>query len=72
MNDTSFLTKPGALTDIRIDDPEGRFVTARVPVLATTPAVVAGVIIGVALVNAFQAGRDGGTMEPPIEVEVPQ
>ena len=31
-----------------------------------------GVIIGVALVNAFQAGRDGGTMEPPIEVEVPQ
>ncbi|MFE7384518.1 hypothetical protein [Streptomyces zhihengii] len=71
MTDTSFLTKPGALTDIRIDDPEGRYVSTRTPVTAT-PAVVAGVIIGVAMVNAFQAGRDGGTMEPPIEVEVPQ
>ncbi|MET9109656.1 hypothetical protein [Streptomyces zhihengii] len=71
MTDTSFLTKPGALTDIRIDDPEGRYVGTRTPVTAT-PAVVAGVIIGVAMVNAFQAGRDGGTMEPPIEVEVPQ
>ncbi|MFE7385818.1 hypothetical protein ACFU9F_36305 [Streptomyces zhihengii] len=71
MTDTSFLTRPGALTDISIDDPEGRYVSTRTPVTAT-PAVVAGVIIGVALVNAFQAGRDGGTMEPPIEVEIPR
>ncbi|QNP61874.1 hypothetical protein [Streptomyces genisteinicus] len=71
MDDTSFLTRPGALTDIRIDDPDGRFVTAQVPVLNTVAAVVAGVIIGAALVNAFQAGRDG-SMDPPIEVEIPQ
>ncbi|MGW0782569.1 hypothetical protein [Streptomyces sp. NPDC002913] len=70
MNDVSFLTRPGALTDIRVDDPQGRFITTQTPVMAT-PAVVSGVIIAVALVNAFQAGRDGGTMEPPIDVSVP-
>ncbi|MFC8228538.1 hypothetical protein [Streptomyces sp. NPDC057287] len=69
MNDVSFLTRPGALTDIRVDDPQGRFITAHTPVMAT-PAVAAGVIIGVALVNAFVAGRDGGPLEPPIEVEI--
>ncbi|KQX94586.1 hypothetical protein AB0K86_29555 [Streptomyces clavifer] len=70
MNDTSFLTRPGALTDIRVDDPQGRVIINHPPVMAT-PAVVSGVIIGVALVNAFVAGRDGGPLEPPIEIDVP-
>ncbi|MFF8958055.1 hypothetical protein [Streptomyces sp. NPDC014894] len=61
MNDVSFLNRPGALTDIGIQDVRGRFVTARAPIMAT-PAVVCGVIIGGALVNAFVAGRDGGSI----------
>ncbi|MFE5243040.1 MULTISPECIES: hypothetical protein [unclassified Streptomyces] len=70
MNDVSFLTRPGALTDIKVDDPQGRVIITQTPVMAT-PAVVAGVIIGAALVNAFVAGRDGGPLEPPIDVSVP-
>lgn len=69
MSDVAFLQKPGALSDIGIDDPEGRCVISTVPVMAT-PAVAAGVIIGAALVNAFVAGRDGGAIgstEPVIE-----
>ncbi|WP_323371755.1 hypothetical protein [Streptomyces katsurahamanus] len=65
MSDVSFLRRPGALTDIGIEDAKGRFVTAHAPVMAT-PAVAAGVIIGVALVNAFVAGRDGGPLEPTV------
>ncbi|GGZ23012.1 hypothetical protein [Streptomyces nitrosporeus] len=67
MSDVSFLRRPGALTDIGIEDPEGRYTTAHAPVMAT-PAVASGVIIGYALVNAFVAGRDGGPIQPVPEI----
>ncbi|MFI1014675.1 hypothetical protein [Streptomyces sp. NPDC020965] len=67
MSDVSFLHRPGALTDIGIEDVEGRFVTTHTPVVAT-PSVAAGVIIGMALVNAFVAGRDGGPLQPVPEI----
>ncbi|MFD3658686.1 hypothetical protein [Streptomyces sp. NPDC058620] len=64
MNDVSFLKRPGALTDIRIDDPEGRYATAHAPVMATPLGIAAGVVVGYALVNAFVAGRDGTPIKP--------
>ncbi|MEU7897462.1 hypothetical protein AB0B45_31955 [Nonomuraea sp. NPDC049152] len=68
MSDTSFLYRPGALTDIGVDDPEGRVAAVHGPALAT-PALAAvgvGVAICYAMLNAFEAGKTGGPLHPPM------
>ncbi|MEV0585181.1 hypothetical protein [Nonomuraea sp. NPDC050310] len=64
MHDTAFLRRPGALTDLRVDDPHGRIATEQAPVMAT-PGLVVGMAVGYALLNAFEAGKGAGGIQLP-------
>ncbi|WP_129842026.1 hypothetical protein [Streptomyces sp. RFCAC02] len=61
--ETAHLNRSALLADIAVDDPDGRITMAAKPIMST-PAVLAGVAIGYAMLNAFEAGRSGGPLRP--------
>lgn len=60
---TRRLYGSSVLATVAIDDSRGWISSGQGPVLAT-PGVLAGVAIGYALVNAFEAGRTGTPIRP--------
>ncbi|RKN10931.1 hypothetical protein [Streptomyces radicis] len=66
MNDQSRrLYDSSALATVAVDDPRG-WISARQKPVLSTPAVVAGLAIGYAMLNAFEAGRNGGPIRPAL------
>ncbi|RBM24327.1 hypothetical protein [Streptomyces sp. PT12] len=64
MNDQSRrLYDSPALASVAVDDARGWISARQKPVLAT-PSVLAGIAIGYAMLNAFEAGRSGGPIRP--------
>jgi hypothetical protein len=60
---TSHVNHSAELADITVGDPDGRVTGGGLPVTAT-PAVLAGVAICYAMLNAFEAGRNCGELRP--------
>ncbi|MEV1012017.1 hypothetical protein [Streptomyces sp. NPDC049881] len=61
--ETAFLNRSALLADIAVEDTQGRITMNGKPVMST-PAVLAGIAIGYAMLNAFEAGRNGGPIRP--------